>query len=441
MSAEPLDVVEQRRLFTQLVSPEFVNALEPTLASAVYTPFIVVWLLIYQRLHGNATLSEAVAEFLTNFPRQALPDCQRVREDKLSSNTGGYSRARTRLAVNVVHTVAQHVSQSLLPTTPPSWNERRFFLLDGTTAQLPATEELRQAYPPAKNQHGSSHWPVLQMLVAHDLASGLALPPEFGPMYGPNASSELSLTLEILKRLPEKAVLLADRNFGIFRVAYAAQSSGRDVLTRLTKPRFQMLVRNAKADQPGRWAVTWKPSRWDRKSHPDLPADAEVRGWVHEVPVSPKLTLWLFSTLDASGADLAEVYRRRADVETDIRDIKQTLSMDCFSGKDSDMVEKELLVSVVAYNLVNQVRRLAAKQASVQPRRLSFAGVWSLVKSFLAAVSEGLSEQQCQKRFENLLRWAAQRKLPKRAEERSYPRTVSPRTQPYPKRKPTPKQT
>ena len=47
------------------------------------------------------------------------------------------------------------------------------------------------------------------------------------------------------------------------------------------------------------------------------------------------------------------------------------------------MVKKELLTSLVAYNLVIQFRRQAAKLADAAPRRLSFTGVWNRFERFL----------------------------------------------------------
>lgn len=435
MSTPLVPLAEGRELFGQLLSPEFLNAFDPPGPSAVYTPYIVVWLLVYQRLHADASLNDAVTELLTHFPRHALPDCKRVRDDQLSANTGAYSRARSRLPYDVAASASDRVAQLLLEANPPAWNGRTVFLMDGTTLQLTHTAELCQQFPPAQNQSGTSHWPILHVVVAHELATGLAVRPEFGPMYGPEATSELALALRIVPRLPADAVVLADRNFGVFALAYAAQSSGRNAVVRLTQARFRMLAKKATAVGEGRWSLVWKPSRWDRKSHPQLPADAQVRGWLVAVVVNPELTLWLVTTVDEPVAELAALYRRRLDVETDIRDLKQALSMDRLSGQSSPMVQKELVLGVLSYNLVNQVRRLAATQAGVAPRRLSFAGTWSLVRGLLDAVSGGLAEDQWPARFGQLLRWAGQRKLPKRPTLRSYPRAILPRSTPFPTRK------
>jgi hypothetical protein len=424
-------------LFRRLLPADILNDLDPKAAQTAYTPFVVTWLLVYQRLHGNATLNDAVAEFIQRFPEAARPDCKRAREKTLSANTGGYSLARTNLDVRVLYWAAGTLFDSLVGGYRPCWRGRRGFIIDGSTLQLAPTLALQLAFPPASNQHGSSHWPILHLATAHELTSGLAVWPEFGPMYGPQAKGEIALAKGLLGRLPEGSLLVADRNFGIFAFAHAAVTAKHAVLLRLKQDRFRALLRQARPVGPGKWALDWRPSKADRKANPDLPVDACVAGWLYEVKVSARLTLWLFSTEDATGEELADLYHHRQDVETDIRDLKETLKLDVVSGKSVAMVEKELLAAMVAYNLANQVRRLAAAELDIEPRRLSFAGVKSLLKSFLAGLLEEKSAAQAEEEFARLLRAAGQRKLPNRPKERNYPREVIHRRRKFPTRKRT----
>jgi hypothetical protein len=438
MTTPPPDAVELAeavRRLCGLLDPETINARQPMGPATVYTPWVVVWLLVYQRLRANAPLADAVAELLRS--TDVLPPNRRVHEHTLSANTGAYSRARSRLRADVPESVADHVFDTLVAATAPSFGNRRAFVVDGTTVTLPPTAELRAAFPPATNGTGTSAWPVWHWVVAHELASGCAVRPETGPMYGPEAVSELALATRLLPRIPARSVLLADRNFGVFAFVYAATRAGHDVVSRLTEPRFRAWAKRAKPVGAGVWALRWEPSRWDRNSHPDLPADARVDVWLHAVVVSPALTLWLVTTWAGTGAELAALYRCRQDVETDIRDVKCTLDLEQLRGRSVAMVRKELSAGVVAYNVVVQVRRLAAARAGVAPRRLSFAGVWSLVRVVLLSAN-AWSLAQWEEKFEWVLRGAAQRKVPA-PPGRCYPRTVIRRARKFPNRPlPTP---
>jgi hypothetical protein len=89
------------------------------------------------------------------------------------------------------------------------------------------------------------------------------------------------------------------------------------------------------------------------------------------------------------------------------------------------MMRKELLTSIVAYNLVVQFRRQAAQLANLPPRRMSFTGVWNTFESFLLH-QPPCSAVEWVARYSNALRIASRDKLPNRP-GRSYPRRAHPR--------------
>jgi len=417
--------------FRSLIDPRMLEELQPVGPASVYTPWVTVWLLVYQRLNRNATLATAVSELLQSLESFGVAN-KRAREGTLSSGTGSYSRSRSRLRVDVADAVADHVSRAVAGTTPPSWSGRRVFILDGTTVTLSSQEALRERWPAGRNQHGENTWPIPLLVVAHELESGAAIRPEIGAMYGEDADSELSLGKQLIARLPAKSVLMADRNFGVFGFVHAAVAAGHDVLSRLTQPRFESLKKSAQAAGPGVWTLTWKPTRDNRKTDPELAADASVAVRLHEFVGTSGQTLWVVTTLTAETAALAKLYTKRWDVETDVRQLKQTLTCDALRGKSESMIRKELAIATVSYNLVVQVRRIAAEQVQAPPRRLSFTGVWNLVTIVLLQPNEWTPEMWL-KKFAMVLRGAGQRKHPTRP-GREYPRQVLQRRRKFPER-------
>ena len=156
---------------------------EIPLRRRIFTLPLVIWLMIWQRLDPKATLSSAVQQVVQLRPRVLLPDHKRIREDTVSCGTGAYSDARHELPLALTEKVADRVLDQLLLNRPqalPGW-DRRVFVLDGTSVETQQcafnscanTPELVEAYPPAPNQHGKSHWPVLKMVVADELTTGL----------------------------------------------------------------------------------------------------------------------------------------------------------------------------------------------------------------------------------------------------------------------------
>ena len=126
---------------------------------------------------------------------------------------------------------------------------------------------------------------------------------------------------------------------------------------------------------------------------------------LHEVTLENGEPLYLVTTLKVSSETAAECYGRRYDVEHDIRDMKVSLGIENIRAKSDEMVQKELLCSVVAYNLVVELRRQAAKIAEVEPRRLSFTGVWTTMQVYLLQ-QPPCSASEWQERYERALRSA-----------------------------------
>ena len=156
------------------------------------------------------------------------------------------------------------------------------------------------------------------------------------------------------------------------------------MLLRLTQARATAF-RIPLPDGTDRW-VDWKPSRWDRKAHPDLPLDACVRGRLIVRQVCPSdrsgpIRLYLFTTLTLPAGQILELYGQRWNIETDLRSLKQTVGLYMLNCKNPAMVAKEFMVGVTAYNLVRAVMQAAARSANLPPRSLSFSGTQDVLST------------------------------------------------------------
>ena len=403
-----------------LIDWETIDDLMPMNRGGVYTAGVVCWLLVYQRMHASASLADAVEHFIST-PPEHCPRNKRTREKTLSNNTSGYNEGRQRLTLDVTATFVNTINQSLIDVSPPSFAGRRVFTIDGTTTKLAPIPQLRKLYPPASNQHGEADFPVALILVAHELASGVALIPELGAMYGPNAVSETALVPACVARLPARSVVMADRNFGIFSVAHHTLQAGHDFVFRMTGPRFNALRKKARLISKGSrggigWQTyehRWHPSGKDRKTNPDLPAEAFVDVRLQEIRVHENLTLWLVTSLTEGPTELAALYQKRGDVEIDIRNFKVVLGGENIRAQTAAMFQKELWTSVVAYNLVCQFRRQAANLAKVPARKLSFTRVWTTFREYLWTGPHD-DPAYCHEQYRRALHYASRNKLPNR---------------------------
>jgi len=408
----------------------------------VYSTAVVIWLMIIQRLQAEGTLETAVLE-LPGLPASFWPNpCKRrqLGERSMSSNTGAYSQARQKLPVKVVQGFCDHLFAQLSAGTNGSLPMigRRAFVFDGTTIRTPHTEKLKQLYPPTSNQEGESHWPLIRMVVAHDLATGLGMRPAWGAVNGLQAVSEQRLFEQAVERLPALAVVLADANFGVFSVAYAAVQRNHPVVVRMTAQRAKSMLQVPLSDGIER-RLDWRPTKADRKSHPDLPPEACIRGRLIVTLVQPSdgstaFLLCLFTTLEEAREEIIKLYGLRWNIETDLLNLKKTLRMAQLTCTTSEMVDKEIEVAVMSYNLARAVIYQAAQKAGVAPRSFSFTRVRNVINVYGPKIAAAKSESETNELVELMFYYIAQAKLYQRKRP-SYPREVWHSTKPFPKRK------
>jgi hypothetical protein len=419
-------------LYLDLAPAELFRALqkqmELTVRSGIYSTRLVLWMMINQRLQGRGTLARSVEQLVQGRFDALLSRCKRVESKKIAVSTGGYCQARQRLPKLLVSRsmdeLIQRLRSRLLESAPVL--AQRVYLLDGSSLQLEHEPELLQAFPLASRERRPSHWPLLRFVVLHDLETALAERPEWGPMNGPEAVSEQALAERVMQPVPAGSVIVGDRNFGIFSTAYSAQQRGLGVVLRLTAVRAKSL-QGGPLSRQGDYPVCWRPSRWDGKGKRVWPADASLPGRLIAWRVGRgkhQQWLYLFTTLSLPAEEVVALYGRRWRIETDLRNMKQTMRLQRITAHSTDMLEKELLVGVMAYNLVRALMFQAAQRAKIDPRELSFTYACNIVLDGYPKILAARTAKQQQQELERILDLVARCRLPKRSKPRSYPREV-----------------
>ena len=278
----------------------------------------------------------------------------------------------------------------------------------------------------------------MRVAVAHDVVSGLAVRPWWGPMYGPHAVSEQELAKQIMRGLAESSVFLGDRNFGVFSMAYEAQENKHDALFRLTDARAKKLHGGTLPKAGTDCAVRWTPSRDDLRTNPEIPATACVSGRLLAGEVRGKngqwMTLYLFTTLDLPMDQILELYGRRWNIETDLRSLKREVRLHMLEVKSEAMAATELVLAVAAYNLTRGTMNEAATALQLDSRCLSYSQAQDTINAVLPALARCSTDQERQVIVQQMIKVFAQSKLPRRA-RRSFPREIWPRPCSFPKRK------
>ena len=372
------------KFYRQVVNEEFISSLVSgsavVIRDGVYKHAVVMWLMIFQRLSADGTLAQAIEELRSGVSAEYLRKVSlssKARSGKISPATGGYARGRERLPLDMVDAVADEINAGIISTQKDDkFKGHKLFVLDGSSVRLEHSEKNLANYPQCSTEKTQAHYPLARIVVATDAITRVTLRPASGALHGSNAKGELELGTQVLPLIPEGSVVMADRFYGSFRFVYEVFQSNKQVLMRLSEKRaHRFLSQQAKADV-GDIKVNWTASKLEAKKYIDLPNDAGVPGrciWcTMRQPGFRPNKLIIFTTLDLPIEDIIEMYGLRWNVEDTLRDIKCTVKMDFIHAKSPEMVHKELVLGVVAYNLVRHFMAAFGKAHKISLEQLSF---------------------------------------------------------------------
>lgn len=293
-----------------------------------------------------------------------------------STHTGGYCQARKRLPLEMASTLARHTGQMMTEKSPAAWQWRKrpVRLVDGATVTLPDTTGNQEAYPQPQSQKPGLGFPLCRIASIICLASGAVLDTATGPCRG-KGSDEQSLLRSMLDTLEADDILLGDAFYATYFLLGALQAKGVDGVfeqygARRRNTDFRSGQRLGQHDHLIKlWKPKKKPDWMSQAEYDEAPDTLKVR----ELSVGGKiLVTTLLCPKQVSKADLKALYKDRWHVELDIRHIKTTLGMEMLRCRTPAMVEKEIWVYLLAYNLIRLLMAQAALIANIVPRQLSF---------------------------------------------------------------------
>jgi hypothetical protein len=132
------------------------------------------------------------------------------------------------------------------------------------------------------------------------------------------------------------------------------------------------------------------------------------------------------------GSTLVDLYGRRVDIETDIRQLKALFAMEQILVKTSEMVRKHLHILFAAHNLLRAVIANAATTLNLSPRQISFKNAVMYVRIFGEKMRYAETNSERKKLYSRLTGLLRQSKLPERKNRRSEPRMVTRRQSNFP---------
>jgi len=347
-------------------------------------PVATVMLFLLQILHGNTA-----CEHVVHFGQWAF-------------TASAYCKARRRLPLQVLQILVEQIASKLRSATSTSatWLGRRVWIIDGSSFSMADLPELRGHFGQPAGQRRGCGFPVAHWVALFDLATGMLLRVAAGPM----RSHDMAKTPDAEADVTPGDVVLGDRGFCSFAHIATLLARGVDAVFRLHQkqivdftpgrvhakkggrpldalgvPRSLWVRSNGKQDQEVVWfKPDRKPTWMDAEEFAALPAQITVRELRYQVNIPGfrvrEITL-VTTLLDPQAypkPELAELYRRRWQVELNFRHMKISMKMDILRCRTVDGVMKELAMFTLAYNMIASARIESAARQSVAVDRIGF---------------------------------------------------------------------
>jgi hypothetical protein len=349
----------------------------------VYTPKLTFLTFLSQTMTPGASCRAAVRQVQAYYQSQPVPR-------RISPDDSPYCQARARLRPDQLIPLRQEIAQRMEKALP-SWGwawDRPVKVVDGTCLSLPDTADNQTAYPQPPSQTPGCGFPKLRLVGLFSLDTGALLERALGQY----TTSEVQLFRQLWPQLAPGDLVLGDRLFGSYHALACFLQQGIDGIFPLNAQRDQDFRRGQRLGHHDR-RLTWfkprhKPAGLTDEQWALIPAQIVVR----EVKIKltdPKgrvkdlvLVTTLLDPKKWSRLALAQLLRRRWQVELNFDDLKTTLQMDHLSCLKPAMIHLELEMHLIGYNLTRALMLEAAVTGQVPLFRLSFKGTLDTVREF-----------------------------------------------------------
>jgi hypothetical protein len=378
--------------FHELLDAEMVNealkAEKVRFNHCIYFPIVTLCLFLSQVIDPDHSCRASVARLIAWRVFQGLPPC--------NEDTGTYCDARKRLPTAVVRRLVHETARRGEAEAPDSWlwKGRRVYLVDGTTVSMPDTPANQAAFPQPRAQERGLGFPIARLAVLIALWTGLARDLAMGPYKG-KETGETALFRKMLDALKRGDVVVGDRCFGSYFMLAELSRRGVDGAFRMHQKRKCDFRRGrilGRSDHVVEWTKPVRPDWMIEAEYSLYPGMMRVRELRYNISVpgyrvgALTVTTTLLDAEAYPASEMATLYGGRWHIETDLRSIKCDMKMDVLRCKAPEMVEKEVWVHLLGYNLIRRTMSQAAAEAGLAPRDVSFKGALQTMTAFQDAL-------------------------------------------------------
>lgn len=318
------------------------------------------------------------------------------------------------------------------------WQGRNVKIVDGSTVLMADTPSNQATFPQVANQQEGSGFPIARLAAVFSLATGCIMDLAIGPYKG-KQTGEFALVRELMHCFKPGDVVLGDAYYCSYFFVAFLNAMGVDVVFESHGARnvdFRQGERLGKYDHIVTWKKPAKPEWMDENLYALIPETISMR----EVAVTISSSgfrprkLVVVTTMKnprrVSKPSLILLYKQRWNCELDLRSLKTIMGMEMLRCQTPAMVQKEIWVHLLAYNLIRKVMMEAANLKGVLPRQISFKATIQILRAYLPLWQH--HQKSLEEIYPHLLTGIGSSLVRKRP-GRSEPRAVKRRPKPFPR--------
>lgn len=323
----------------------------------------VVWLVIALALYRGQSMPEVLASL-----DMALPSAS----DQPVSKSA-VSQARQRLGAAPLQSLFDQTARAWCAQDAErhAWKGLSLWAMDGTSFRAADSAKNRAHFGAQAYASGRlASYPQVRAVSVTAIPTHLVANVAFGE-YGQN---EMLYAKTLIAGIADHSLTVFDRGFLSAEILLGLTQGGLErhyLIPAKSNTRWELL-----SGEEDDCLVRMRVSAQARAKSPELPEHWTARA-VRMVCASGKQRVLLTSLLDRrryKAEALAECYRRRWEIETSYRELKQSMLGEALTlrSQQPEGVEQEIWGALIAYNLVRLEMAKAALQAKVEPTDLSF---------------------------------------------------------------------
>lgn len=404
----------------QALSPTAIEGACRTLGhtwrDSFWSPATTLLTFLLQVLSAEKTLRAGVGDLLALLADQG-------REDLPSADPAAYCQARQRLPGEVLLALLGFVVEQMkaLPASAGLWLSRRVWVIDGTTVSMPDEPELQKVFPQPKAQKPGCGFPIARLVVLFCWATGAIIDvvidslhvhelPLFRGLWGHFRPGDVAVCDRAYCAFVDMARLLERGVFCVFRLHQRRKADFR--AGRRLGPDDQLVV----WPRP-KWIASMGVSPQELAQLPETMTVRLVR--ITQVPRGFRsrtivVVTTLLDPIETPADQIRSLYRDRWTAELNLRSIKANLGMDVLRGQSVDVVGKEIVMHLVAYNLIRLLMWHTARAHDRALHRLSFTGTLHRLRDVFPLMLRAATRTRKERLVAHLLQWIADDQVPNR---------------------------